>query len=342
MDTFHLAIVGVNSMLGREVLKLLADRKFPVGVLRPLVVQSVGERKIEFNNADYVVDVISEQAFKGMDITFFLDKQKSILQFAEHALKHGNVVIDGSFSFHLNPEVPLIVPEVNEELVASANSLMANPSPGSILLSLLLKPVFNRVGLRKVAAALFYSPACESPEAVKEMRLQSKDILAGEKPKEELLSKILAFNMLPQVGEFHESGWTYDELQCAHEIKRIINDANLEVSSTFVRVPLFRGICGTVHVETKKKMTQEEARMALSFAQGVKVIDAPAEMRYPVPLGVDEKEDVFVGRIREGRFSENTLDFWFVADNLRKASALNIVQIAEAVTKFKLRGGKTK
>lgn len=342
MDTFHLAIVGVNSMLGREVLKLLADRKFPVGVLRPLVVQSVGERKVEFNNADYVVDVVSEQAFKGMDITFFIDREKSVLQFAEHALKHGNFVIDGSFSFHLNPEVPLIVPEVNEELIAQADSLVANPSSGSILLSLLLKPIFNRVGLRRVVASLFYSPACESPEAVKEMRLQSKDILAGEKPKEELLSKILAFNMLPQVGEFHENGWTYDELQCAHEIRRIINDLALDVSVMFVRVPLFRGICGTVHVETKKKMTQEEARMALSFASGVKVIDAPSEMRYPVPLGVDEKEDVFVGRIREGRFSENTLDFWFVSDNMRKGSALNIVQIAEAVAKFKLRGGKKK
>lgn len=342
MKTFHIALVGVNTMLGREVLKLLSGQKFPVGVLRPLVVQSVGERKVEFNDADYVVDVVSEQSFKGMDMTFFLDREKSILEFAEHSMKHGNFIVDGSFSFNLNPEVPLIVPEVNEELVAGADNLVANPSPGAVLLSLILKPVFNRVGIKRVSATLFFSPACESPEAVKEMRLQTKDILSGEKPKDELLSKILAFNVIPQVGDFHESGWTYDEIQCAQEIKRIINDANVELSITFVRVPVFRGICGSVHIETKKKMTRDEARTALSFAPGIRVVDSPDELYYPVPLGVEEKEDVFVGRLREGRFAENALELWFVADNLRKAGPLNVVQIAEAVSKVLIRkGGKS-
>lgn len=341
MKTFHIALVGVNTLLGREVLKLLSGQKFPVGVLRPLVVSSVGERKVEFNEADYVVDVVSEQSFKGMDMAFFLDREKSILQYAEHSIKFGNFIIDGSFAFNLNPEVPLIVPEVNEELVATAANLVANPSAGAVLLSLLLKPVFNRVGIKRIVATLFYSPACESPEAVKEMRLQTKDMLSGEKPKDDLLTKILAFNVIPQVGSFHESGWTYDEMQCAQELKRIINDVNVEISVTFVRAPLFRGICGSVHVETKKKMTRDEARTALSFAPGICVLDAPEELAFPVPLGIEEKSDVFVGRIREGKFSESTLELWFVADNLRKPGPLNVVQIAEAVSKVLIRkGGK--
>ena len=329
MKKYNLALVGVSNPLGKRVLKVLEERNFPVNVLRPLVTRHLGERSVTFNKADYVVDVLSKSSLKGMDIVFFTNEEEASQELSSLAVEQGMKVIDNSPQCCLQEDVPLIVPEVNPEMLGSHKKLVASPHPLVTLLSLVLKPIYNRVGLKRIVVS-YYQPASEKgEEAEKELRLQVKDFLGGERPKEDIRRRFLAFNLIPFGGNSDQEGNSQEEAIITQEIKKVIRDPSLIISLTVIQVPLFSGSSASVNIETKKEIKASQARSILSSAPGVELIDKIEELKYPVPLETEGKEDVLVGRIRQSEKTNNCLDLWIAGDNLYKGSALNMVQIAE-------------
>jgi len=326
---YNVVLVGIGAV-GSEMLKILEQRSFPIGQLTILARSS---RQEEINGKPYRVTKADPREFAGADFVFFAGtegaKGASATYFPE-AKKQGAVCIDNGADFRLDPEVPLVVPEVNPEDIALHQGLIASPNCSTIQMVVALAPLHRTSPIRRVIASTYQAVSGSGRAAIEELREQSPRVLAGDSviPCQAYPQRI-AFNVLPQIGGFAELDFTSEEWKMDRETAKILHSPEIRVSATTIRVPVFNVHSESVYIETDRPIPVEEAREILKNAPGVVLIDEPEQGKYPTCLDADGEDPVFVGRIRRDPHIANGLHLWIVSDNIRKGAALNVIQIAE-------------
>ncbi len=335
MRKINLAIVGATGAVGREMIKTVEQRKLPVNNVRLLASSRSKGLKIKAFGKELEVEELTKDSFskKDIDIALFSAGASISKEFAPIAADNGAVVIDNSSAFRMDDNVPLVVPEVNPKDVKLHNGIIANPNCSTIQMVVALKPLYDFSKIRRVVVTTFQAVSGAGLRAMAELRQQTENYLKNEPLKAEKFPYQIAFNCLPHIGDFLEDGYTKEEEKMVNETKKIMHDPEISVSSTTVRVPVFIGHSESVNVETYEKITRKKAIQLLKRGKGIKVIDNPAKLEYPLPIYCEGKDEVFVGRIREDNSIETGLNMWVVSDNLRKGAALNAVQIAELLIK---------
>lgn len=333
MAEYRVAIVGATGAVGQEMRKVLEQRRFPVSELFLFASAKSQGRVFEFRGKQVVVEELTEQVFSKykIDIALFSAGASVSKQFAPVAAKAGTLVIDNSSAWRMDPEVPLVVPEVNPEDASRHKGIIANPNCSTIQMVVVLKPLHDVAKVKRVVVATYQSVSGTGLAAMAELREQSLAVLEGKEIKPEVYPHRIAFNVLPHIDVFLDNLYTKEEMKMVNETKKIMGDPSIKVTATTVRVPVFIGHSEAVNIELEKKLTVREVRKILSKAPGVKVIDDPFKNLYPLPVMAAGQDDVLVGRIREDDTVEAGLNLWIVADNLRKGAATNAVQIAELV-----------
>jgi aspartate-semialdehyde dehydrogenase len=311
------------------MINVLEERKFPVETLIPLASSRSAGETVTFRDQDLIVKDLTKESFAGVDIALFSAGTDVSREYAPLAVKAGTVVIDNSAAWRMDPQVPLIIPEVNAHDLAGHRGLIANPNCSTIQMVVALKPLHDRVTIRRIVVTTFQSVSGTGREAMDELLEECRDLLSFREAQPKVYPFQIAFNCLPHIDDFLPSGYTKEEVKLLNETQKILGDSTVQVTATTVRVPVYVGHAESVNIETQRKLTANEARAILSTAPGVQVYDDPAHGIYPMPLDVAGKDDVYVGRIREDESIPNGLNLWIVADNLRKGAALNAVQIAE-------------
>lgn len=328
-EGYIVAVAGATGVVGRELIKILEERKFPVERLILLASKRSVGKQSSFRGEEIEVELLADDSFEGVDIAFFSAGAERSRRFAPNAVEAGAVVIDNSSEFRMRPDVPLVVPEVNPEAINTHNGMIANPNCSTIQMVVVLKPIHDAAKVERVVVASYQSVSGTGQKAVEELEQQVRTLLKFEKPTSHVYPHQIAFNVLPHIDNFHESGYTEEEMKIINETKKIMGDDSIRVTVTAARVPVFYGHSESVNLETAYKLTAEQCREILSRAPGVLVVDDPPSNSYPLAIDAAGKDLVFVGRIREDPSIANGLDLWIVADNLRKGAALNAVQIAE-------------
>lgn len=336
MRKFNVAIVGATGAVGEEMRLVLEERKFPVEKLSLFASGRSAGRAYQFKGEKITVRELREDSFSGIDIALFSAGDEVSAHFAPLAVRQGTIVIDNCKYFRMDPNVPLVVPEVNPDDLKWHKGLIANPNCSTIQMVVALKPIYDEVGIERVVVATYQSVSGTGREAVEELKMQSESITKGEEVKISAYPYQIAYNLLPHIGSFKENGYTSEEIKMLDETRKILGDDHIKVSATTVRVPVYRAHSEVVHIETKGKISAQKTRELLRNFPGIKVIDNPENLAYPMPLFAEGKDEVFVGRIREDISVENGLVMWVVSDNLRKGAALNAVQIAEKIIEKEL------
>ncbi|TFG65445.1 MAG: aspartate-semialdehyde dehydrogenase [Nitrospirales bacterium] len=280
---------------------------------------------------DIPVKILQSDSFKGVDLALFSAGASVSTEFGPIAVKAGAIVVDNSSAWRMDPNVPLVVPEVNALALDKHQGLIANPNCSTIQMVVALKPLHDAVRIKRIVVTTFQSVSGTGKEAMEELAEQSRKLLGLGEAYAEVYPHQIAFNCLPHIDEFLPSGYTKEEMKMVHETQKIFGDSSIQVTATTVRVPVFVCHAESVNIETERKLSANEARALLSVAPGVKVYDDPTRNIYPLPIDVVGTDDVYVGRVREDESIPNGLNLWIVADNLRKGAALNAVQIAEVL-----------
>jgi aspartate-semialdehyde dehydrogenase len=332
-EKYVVAVVGATGAVGTEMIATLQQRQFPVGKLRLFASEKSEGRSLEFKGKKISVETINENSFKGIDIALFSAGAERSKKWAPVAARSGCVVIDNSSQWRMDPEVPLVVPEVNPHDLDWHKGIIANPNCSTIQMVVALKPIHDAAKIRRVVVTTFQAVSGTGKKAMDELMQQTADLLNFKNIKCNVYPHQIAFNVLPQIDKFLDNGYTKEEMKMVNETRKIIGDNSIRVTATTVRVPVFRGHSEALNIETKKKLTANQVRELLAQAPGVIVFDAPEKSIYPLPIHCDGKDEVFVGRIREDESIENGINMWIVSDNLRKGAALNAVQIAEVLTR---------
>ncbi|MCX7982426.1 MAG: aspartate-semialdehyde dehydrogenase [Syntrophales bacterium] len=328
---YNVAVVGATGAVGNEMVKILEEREFPVRNLKLLASERSLGKYIEFKGENIPVEVLSENSFKGVEIGLFSAGGSVSQKYAPIAASDGCVVIDNTSAFRMEPDIPLVVPEVNPEEIAHYKNrgIIANPNCSTIQMVVVLKPIYDAVGIVRVVVSTYQAVSGTGKKAIEELAEQTRALLTFGEIKPKVYPHQIAFNCLPHIDVFLENGYTREEMKMVNETKKIMKDPNIAVSATTVRVPVFYGHSESVNVETKKKITAAEVRALLEKAPGVCVVDNPAQNEYPLAIYAAGRDETFVGRIREDLSIERGINMWIVADNVRKGAALNAVQIAE-------------
>jgi len=332
MAGYKVAVAGATGAVGQEMLKTLEERKFPVKELIPLASERSVGKKIKFAGEEIPVRKLDHNSFKGVDIALFSAGAPRSREFAPSAVSAGAVVIDNSSAFRMDPEIPLVVPEVNPEDAKKHKGIIANPNCSTIQMVVAINPIHNISRIKRVVVATYQSVSGAGARAMEELRLQAEAILKQEEPQCKIFPHPIAFNLIPEIPQsdsFAEDGFSHEELKMINETRKIMHEPHMRIVATTVRVPIFISHSEVVHLELVKPVELEEVRNALREAPGVTLMDEPAEHVYPTPLYAAGKDDVFVGRIRLDPSVDNGIVMWVVSDNLRKGAALNAVQIAE-------------
>ncbi|KYO66507.1 aspartate-semialdehyde dehydrogenase [Thermovenabulum gondwanense] len=336
MKKYNVAVVGATGAVGRTMLKVLEERDFPVNNILLLASSRSEGLSLEFKGKTYRVKEAQPSDFEGIDIALFSAGKEISLNLAPEAVKRGAVVIDNSNAFRLKEDVPLVVPEVNSADLLWHKGLIANPNCSTIQMVVVLKPLHDRAKIKRVVVSTYQAVSGTGLEAIEELKVQSDEILKGKTPEAKVYPHPIAFNLLPHIDVFDETGYSLEEWKMVHETKKIMGDKDIRVSATTVRVPVLNCHSESVNVEFYNKITREEAIEILSKAEGVVVRDDPSNKVYPMPFYISGKNEVFVGRIRQDFTVESGLNLWIVADNLRKGAAYNAVQIAERLINMNL------
>ena len=332
MKGYRVAVVGATGAVGQEMIKVLEQRNFPVSELRLLASARSAGKKLKFKGEEITVEELKPSSFEGIDIALFSAGGDRSKQFAPEAVKRGAVVIDNSSAFRMEPDVPLVVPEVNPEDVEWHKGIIANPNCSTIQMVVVLKPLYDISRIKRVVVSTYQAVSGAGAAAIEELKEQTKAVLEGKPvPPSNKIPKQIAFNCVPHIDKFFPDGYTREEHKMINETKKIMHDDEIKVSPTCVRVPVFIGHSEVLNIEFEKPISVEEAREALERAPGVTVIDDFENAIYPTPIDVAGKDDVLVGRIRKDDTIENGLNLWIVGDNLRKGAALNAVQIGEVL-----------
>ncbi|HEY8393563.1 MAG TPA: aspartate-semialdehyde dehydrogenase [Thermaerobacter sp.] len=329
---YRVAIVGVTGLVGRHVLRLLEERRFPVDELRPLATARSAGRVVEFGGERLEVREASEDTLRGADFAFFAASGDVSRELAPVAARAGTIVIDKSNTFRMDPEVPLVVPEVNRDALARHRNLIASPNCSTIQLVVVLKPILDAFGLKRVVVSTYQAVSGTGAAALEELEAATRAGLEGTDFEPQVYPEPIAFNVLPHCDRFEDEWATLEEWKLVRESRKILGRPDLAVTATAVRVPVRVGHSEAVWLETERPADPAALRQVLEGAPGVVVWDDPARNLYPTPLRVAGRDEVFVGRIRRDPTSDRAFWLWIVADNLRKGAATNAVQIAEALT----------
>ncbi|MFA5180399.1 MAG: aspartate-semialdehyde dehydrogenase [Syntrophales bacterium] len=335
MKTFHVAVVGATGAVGNEMIKILEERKFPVGKLTLLASERSIGKYLEYKGESIPVEVLKEDSFTGVQIGLFSAGGSISEKFAPFAAREGCVVVDNTSAFRMVPEIPLVVPEVNPEAIAlyKNRGIIANPNCSTIQMVVALKPIHDAVRIKRIVVSTYQAVSGTGKKAVDELMNQTRALLSFQDPIVKVYPHQIAFNCLPQIDVFVDNGYTKEEMKMINETRKIMNDQSIAVTATTVRVPVFYAHSESVNIETEKKITPQEVRDLLAKAPGVIVVDDPQERQYPMAIHAAGKDETFVGRIREDESIPNGINLWVVSDNLRKGAALNAVQIAEILGK---------
>jgi aspartate-semialdehyde dehydrogenase len=323
------AVVGVTGAVGQTTLKLLEERKFPVRELRAFAsARSVG-KAVTFNGESIRVDAVGPDSFKGVELALFSAGSSQSKELAPHAVRAGAIVVDKSNAFRMDPQVPLVVPEINPHAVRGHRGILACPNCTTIVTVMPLKPLHDAGRLRRVVATSYQAVSGAGVNGVEELRSQTLAWARGEAITPRYFQHQIAFNVIPHIDKFGDNGYTGEEIKLVNEVRKILEVPDLPVSPTTVRVPVFTAHSVAVNAETEVRLGRERAREVLAGFPGLKLWDEPADNRYPMPVMVEGQDDCYVGRIREDLSMPNALNFWVVGDQLRKGAALNGIQIAE-------------
>ncbi len=335
-STLKIAVVGATGNVGRMMLNILAERGFNSSQVRAVASEKSAGKKISFgDDAILLVEDLSTFDFSKVDVGLFSPGSKVSAEFAPQAAAKGCIVIDNTSYFRDDPEIPLIIPEVNGQDISKYKNknIIANPNCALAPIAVSLKPLHDKNPVKRVVVSTYQSVSGAGKAAMEELDLQTKSLFTGTPMPAEALPRPIAHNLIPHIGEFEESGYTGEEAKMREELKKVL-DASIELSSTCVRVPVFVGHCSSVHVEFEKPFPVSEALEILTDAAGVQVMDADDPMDYATPLDAAGHDDVFISRLRKDVSHPNGLVFWTASDNLRKGAALNAVQILELLIEY--------
>lgn len=336
MKSYNVAILGVTGAVGQTMIKVLEERNFPVNEIKFLASERSAGKEVEYYGMKYKVEAVCEEAFENIDIALFSAGSERSKKWAPIAASKGAVVIDNSSAFRMDPEVPLVVPEVNPEDVKWHKGIIANPNCSTIQMVVALYPIHKVKKIKRIIVATYQAVSGAGATAIEDLELETKAVMEGKYFYPRALPHHIAFNVIPRIDNFEPNGYTKEELKMINETRKIMHEPDIKVSPTCVRVPVYVGHSEAVTIETQEPITAEEAREILKNAPGVVVEDDPFNNVYPIPIEVAGKDDVFVGRIRKDLGFENGLSMWIVGDNLRKGAATNAVQIAELLVKYEL------
>lgn len=327
---WNVAVVGATGAVGAQMVECLDERNFPVGKLSLLGSgRNVGE-VLEFKGSPVLVQEVTRDSFEGVDIALFAAGGDRAREFCPAAAAAGAVCIDNSSAWRMDPDVPLVVPEVNPHAIAryTGKGIIANPTCSATQMVVALKPLHDVAVIRRIVVSTYQAVSGSGKKGVAELDKQIRFLLNGKSPEIKVFPHQIAFNCLPQVDSFGDNGSTAEEMKIVNETRKIL-EADVGISATTVRVPVFYGHSASINVETERKLTAAAARELLKAAPGVELVDDPAGGEYPMPLDAAGQDMVLVGRVREDGSIGNGLNLWVVADNIRKGAATNAVQIAE-------------
>ncbi len=333
--TWAVAVVGATGAVGTEMLRILEERDFPVGELRPLASGRSAGKRVPFRGDEIPVQELTDDSFGGIDIALCSAGGSVSARFAPAAVKAGAVVVDNTSHFRMEPDVPLVVPEVNPGDIAGfrERGIIANPNCSTIQMVVALKPIHDAVGVERVVVSTYQAVSGTGKRAIEELERQTREVLNFRPASREVYPHQIAFNCLPHIDVFLDNGYTKEEMKMVNETRKILGDPAIRVTATTVRIPVFYGHSESVNVETRRKIGVAEVRSLLEDAPGIVVVDDPSQNAYPLATDAAGKDAVYVGRVREDESVERGINLWIVSDNIRKGAALNAVQISEILVR---------
>lgn len=329
----NVAVAGATGAVGNQMIACLEERNFPIRSVKLLAsAKSVG-RQIRFRGDMIPVEEMTENSFKGVDIALFSAGGGTSLKFAPAAANSGCVVIDNSSAWRMDKDVPLVVPEVNPHAIAQYKNkgIIANPNCSTIQMVVALNPIHKKCGIRRIVVSTYQAVSGTGKKAIDELSNQTRAMINFLNIEKNVYPHRIAFNCLPHIDVFLENGYTKEEMKMVHETRKIMEDNEIGVTATTVRVPVFFGHSEAVNIETKSFISAAEVRQLLENAPGVRVVDDPSKKLYPMPIDAAGQDMTLVGRIRQDESISNGINMWVVADNIRKGAATNAVQIAEVL-----------
>ncbi len=329
LKKYSVAVLGATGVVGREMVKILEERNFPVQNLKLLATEKSTGVFINFQGKQIKVEKITPQSFENVDIALFSAGKEASIKFAPAAVKNNAVVIDNSSAFRMKNNVPLIIPEVNPGEIKKHNGIIANPNCSTIQLVIALKPIYDFAGIKRIIVSTYQSVSGTGKQAINELREQSQAFLNKDKIVKKVYPHQIAFNILPHIDVFLDNGYTKEEIKMINETRKILSDNSLKITAFAARVPVFYGHAESVYIETDEYISIPGIKQLLTDFPGVKVIDDPSRFLYPLPIMSENEDDILVGRIRKDLAEENGINMWIIGNNVRKGAALNAVQIAE-------------
>lgn len=338
MREYSVAVVGTGAV-GSTILQVLEERNFPVGELKLLATKNSAGKKMTFRGKEYTIEETTKESFGGVDIALFAGGKASEL-YARAAADMGAIVIDNSSFFRMDPEVPLVVPEVNPEAAKGHKGIIANPNCSTIQMCVAMKPINDRSRIKRVIVSTYQAVSGAGQEAMDELVDQTREVLDGKEATVKVFQHQIAMNLIPHIDVFKENFYTKEEMKMTLETQKIFNDYEMKISATTVRVPILRSHSESITVETEEKVGREEALKLFGAMDGIILQDDPANNVYPMPFFTSNTDEVYVGRVREDLAFDNGLSFFVVADQLRKGAATNAIQIAELLIKENMVGGR--
>lgn len=329
---FNIAVVGATGLVGETLIEILAERRFPVATLYPLASERSEGATILFGNKPILVQNLAQFDFSQVDLAFFMATNDVALEYAPRAAEAGCIVIDNSSAFRYDPDVPLIVPEVNRDVLEGyrQRNIIANPNCSTIQMVVALKPIYDAVGIARINVTTYQSVSGAGRAGLEELAQQTQQVLNAQPLGQNVFPRQIAFNVIPQIDSFQDNGYTREEMKMVWETQKIFADDSVQVNPTAVRVPVFFGHSEAIHIETRTKISALEVYELLRHAPGIIAQDPVENAQYPTPVMKKALKDaVYVGRIREDISHPHGINLWIVADNVRKGAALNAVEIAE-------------
>ena len=335
MKAFNVAVVGATGAVGNEMVKILEERNFPVAKLLLLASERSLGKSLEYKGQSLPVEVLKEDSFTDVRIGLFSAGGSVSEKYAPLAARAGCVVVDNTSAFRMAPDIPLVVPEVNPEAIVQykQRGIIANPNCSTVQMVVALKPIHDAVRIKRIVVSTYQAVSGTGKKAIEELSNQTRALLGMREPTVKVYPHRIAFNCLPQIDVFLDNGYTKEEMKMVNETKKIMKDDSIAVTATTVRVPVFYAHSESINIETEKKITAAEVRELLEKAPGVKIVDDPRNLVYPLAIDAVGRDETFVGRIREDESITNGINMWVVSDNLRKGAALNAVQIAEILVR---------
>ena len=337
MKKYNVAILGATGAVGGEFLRLIEERNFPFNELRLLASKRSAGTQIELMGKTYTVEEATKDSFEGIDIALFAGGSIS-KEFAPYAVEAGAVVIDNSSTFRMDPEVPLVVPEVNPEDILTHKGIIANPNCSTIIMVMALKPLYDMARIKRIVVSTYQAVSGAGKEGIDELTDETKAYAEGREMIPHILPSAslakhypIAFNLIPQIDVFLDNKYSKEEMKMVNETRKIFHDEEMRITATTVRVPVYRSHSESVNIEFEHDLDLDEMAKAIDAFPGVQMQDNLEEQIYPMPLYTSDQNDCFVGRLRRDFSNPNTFNLWVVGDQIRKGAALNALQIAEVM-----------